>query len=302
MTPEALAGVTVTHMAPRHPDPFEGVRLDERFVRSARFLEPSAMERAGRFPPASGARCTVVPAPRGLHGLVFRLFVAPPRPAPRARRLTWVLAVLTLALGMISLTFIALRQTARSVPVATLPQPALGISTTSSTLASHEAGGQVATTATRFATGPSSLAGNGAAAGLAAAASQGFDLTPALFAGLRAGDCLAWPAAPATRLAPVPVDCSQPHIDEITKVVDRAGGDASWPGADVLSASATDLCGGSLLASAGAFGVASSGVVATVWPDRASWEGGVHGLACTIRSQDLTPRSGRLVIPAPVQG
>ncbi|WP_066072267.1 septum formation family protein [Frankia sp. EI5c] len=290
-------------MAPRHPDPFEDVRLDERFVRSARFLEPSARERTGQLPAARGVRCTVVPAPRGLHGLVYRLFVAPPRPAPRARRLTRVVAVLTLGIGMISLTFVALRHTARGVPVAAQPLPASAVSapggpagsvTSASAAGAAQSGGFAQATAGQAAGSPS------LAVDPAARAPQGVDLSPGLFDALRPGDCLAWPAQPPTRLAPEPVNCAERHLDEVTQIVDLAARFGLWPGAEVLSTVAAEACADSPWAYARVLDVAGHGV-ASVRPDRASWERGVHGVACTVRPTDLVPRAGRFVVPPAVR-
>ncbi|MGF7238030.1 MAG: hypothetical protein ACQSGP_24185, partial [Frankia sp.] len=72
-------------MAPRRRDPFEGVNLDEEFVRDARFVEPSAAQRTGAAGPAgtstrervlarvrrSGGRA--VPSRRAVDGAVRRV-------------------------------------------------------------------------------------------------------------------------------------------------------------------------------------------------------------------------------------
>ncbi|MCK9927041.1 septum formation family protein [Frankia sp. Mgl5] len=296
-------------MAARHPDPFEDLRLDERFVRSARFLEPSARERAGQVARAHGTRCQVVPAPRGLQGFVHRLFVAPPRPAPRTRRLTRVLAVVTLAVGMISLTVVALRQTAgRGTPVATEPLPVSQVSTPVGGPASASSVGEFADGAA--ATGGGS--GGGGGVGFSASSVPltvdpavgvpgGFDLAPGLFAAIRKGDCMAWSARSVSPVTPVRVDCAAPHVDEVTKIVDLGGRFADWPGVEVLRTTARDVCAGSMREYVGALDVAPHQVVGSVRPDEASWERGVRAVVCTIRSDDLAARSGRFVVAGAVR-
>ncbi|MCK9901128.1 hypothetical protein CC117_09955 [Parafrankia colletiae] len=296
-------------MASQHPDPFEDVRLDERFVRSARFLEPSARERTGQMSLARGARCGVVPAPRGLQGLVYRLFVAPPRPAPRARRLTWVLAVLTLAVGMISLTFVALRHTARGVPVASTPLPPSGISVDGTGLASTAAADGLTRATSGLASSTSSPVG-GRGVDPALGAPGGFALAPDVFRSLAVGDCLTWAVMSVTPLAipgsgdapaPRPVACTEPHLDEITRIVDLSGRFGSWPGAARLGAAAADDCAESLRDYFGGLDAAPHHVVGSVRPDQASWERGVHSIVCTIRADDLLPDRGRFAPPGIVR-
>ncbi|WP_018504504.1 septum formation family protein [Parafrankia discariae] len=294
-------------MAARHPDPFEDLRLDERFVRSARFLEPSARERAGQAARTHGTRCQVVPAPRGLQGFVHRLFVAPPRPAPRTRRLTRVLAVVTLAVGMISLTFVALRQTAgRGTPVATEPLPVSQVST--------PVGGPETASSVGELAGGATAAGGGGAGGAGFSASSlpltvdpavgvpgGFDLAPELFAAIHRGDCLAWSARSVAPVTPVRVACAAPHVDEVTKIVDLGDRFGDWPGTEVLHTTARDVCAGSMREYVGALDVAPHHVVGSVRPDEASWERGVRAVVCTIRSDDLAARSGRFLVAGAVR-
>jgi hypothetical protein len=227
---------------------------------------------------------------------MYRLFVTPPHPAPRARRVTWVLAVLTLAVGVISLAFVALRHTARGVPVATLPQPASEITAPGGPGSS--AGGTLASAAGDLRASPASAW----AADPATATRQGFDLTAALFVSLRPGDCLAWmtPAVPAAHPAPERVDCARPHVDEVTRKVDLSRRYRSWPGEEPLRVAAADACIGSVRAYAGALDVAPHRIVGSVWPDLTSWERGVRGVACTIRSEDLAQHPGRFVPPGAV--
>jgi hypothetical protein len=207
-------------MASRHQDPFEGLRLDERFVRGARFLEPSAAERG-----------QVVPAPRGLPGFLHRL-VSPPRLPGRSRRIARMVTFLAIVVGMITITVVALRQTA-----------------------------------TRGGVGTSSRLG-------ALAASPGG--SPSVMA----------------PVAPVRVSCDQPHIDEVTRLVDLDPVFTRWPGASTVAQAAQDRCAGALRDFAGAIDAAPHHIVGTIYPSEPSWQDGARLVACTVRADDLRPRPG----------
>ncbi|SNQ45704.1 conserved hypothetical protein [Frankia canadensis] len=252
-------------MASRHQDPFEGLRLDERFVRGARFLEPSAAER-GR---------PVVPAPRGLPGMLHRL-VAPPWLPRRSRRIARMVTFVAIVVGMITITVVALRQTATRGGVGTAAR--LGA------LAASPGGSPTAMSA---------LGG-----GSLAEPPAGYAVTPALLAALRRGDCLTWKpydastASVLTPVAPVRVSCDRPHIDEVTRLVDLDPVFTRWPGASTVAQAAQDRCAGALRDFAGAIDATPHHVVGAIYPSEPSWQAGARIVACTVRTDDLRPRSG----------
>ena len=281
-------------MAPRRQDPFEGLRLDERFVRDAKFHEPSAAERLGASGSASGKRCQVVPASRGLPGF-FHRFVSPPRPGPPARRLARLLAVLTLTIGLVSLTLLALRHTAgRGSQLAAPPTPTSGAGTLPTSVLSAAQTGATGTSGdgSRSTGEPGEPPPNGDPAGTPAA---GFTLTPALISQLSPGHCLNWTAASAAPVVPTLVSCDAPHVDKVTRVVDLAGRFSTWPGGEALRTAANDLCGNPRSAPAASPGDDPGQVVGVLHPDRPSWERGVRQAVCTvrtIRTAALAPAGG----------
>lgn len=309
-------------MAPRRQDPFEGLRLDERFVREARFIEPSAAERTAPSGPRRARRCQVVPAPRGLPGIFHRL-VSPPSPVSARQRLARLVAALTLAVGMVGLTFVALRHGGgRGVPAAA--EPAV-VSESTTVLANATTAGTTADVA-RAATGdesagavgdaiPDGVVDGGTARDATAAtpsvdpftgAVDGFGLTPALLRMLRPGDCLAWTPA-AGSVAPSRVDCAAPHVDEVTRIVDVADRFDAWPGPITLRATAREDCAGAMREFVGGrdfvggLDVAPHYVVGSLIPDRASWERGARQIVCTIRSDDLAARKGAFALAGSVR-
>jgi len=208
-------GFNVASMASRHQDPFEGLRLDERFVRGARFIEPSAAERSrSRGRPASRP-CQVVPAPRGLPGFFHRL-VSPPRPPGRSRQIARMVTFMAIIVGMVTITVVALRQTASRTGQG-LASPASATSL----------GTSVAGSATTIPLASEPLTGPAA----------GFAISPTLVASLRPGDCLNWTPTPAgapgpvTPVVPMRVACRSSHIDEVTRMVDLSSTFDAWPGA-----------------------------------------------------------------------
>ncbi len=270
-------GFTVASMASRHQDPFEGLRLDERFVRGARFLEPSAAERSRQHGRTASGRCQVVPAPRGLPGFFHRL-VAPPKPPGRPRQIAQMVTFIAIIVGMITITVVALRQTATR-------------------------GG--AGSATRLAAPSASQDGAASAASARPAVSgsltgppAGYAVAPALLAALHRGDCLNWTPYPAG--APVPmvpvvavrVSCDRPHIDEVTRLVNLAPLFGRWPGASAVTQVADARCAGALRDFAGAIDATPHYIVGTIYPSEPSWQDGARSVACTVRTDDLRARTG----------
>ncbi|WP_251736392.1 septum formation family protein [Frankia sp. R82] len=262
-------------MAPRHEDPFEGLRLNERFVRGARFLEPSADER-GRSPEATATtRCQVVAAPRGLPGFFHRM-VSPPTPPGRSRRIARMVTFLAIVVGMITITVVALRQTAT--------RGGTGISATARSGATMAAAGSTPTLRSAVTSGRSEPP-------------AGYAVTAALMASLRPGDCLAWTPLPAGDIdvlrpvTPVRVGCDRPHIDQVTRVVELAGPAENFPGASALAQRARDRCAGALRDRTGAVDAAPHLAVGAIYPSEPSFAAGVRVGVCTVRPDDLRARS-----------
>lgn len=274
MRVQLAVGFTVAVMAPRHEDPFEGLRLNERFVRGARFLEPSADERGRSSEPASGStRCQVVPAPRGLPG-VFHRMVSPPAPPGRSRRIARMVTFLAIVVGMITITVVALRQTATRG----------GTGVTAARAGAATAVGSSPTLRSAVTSGLSEPP-------------AGFTVSAALISSLHRGDCLAWTPLPAGDIdvlrpvVPVRVGCDQPHIDQVTRLVDLAGPDENFPGASTLAQRARQRCAGALRDSTGAIDSAPHLAVGALYPSEPSYAAGVRRGVCTVRPDDLRTRN-----------
>jgi hypothetical protein len=261
-------------MASRHQDPFEGLRLDERFVRGARFLEPSAAERSRQHGRPHSGRCQVVPAPRGLPGFFHRL-VAPPKPPGRPRQIAQMITFIAIIVGMITITVVALRQTATRGGPGTATRPAAP---------SASQGGAVSA--------------RPAVIGSLSGPPAGYAVPPTLLSALRRGDCLNWtpyPAAapvPMVPVVPVRVSCDRPHIDEVTRLVNLAPLFGRWPGASTVAQVAATRCAGALRDFAGAIDATPHYIVGTIYPSEPSWQDGARSVACTVRSDDLRARVG----------
>jgi Septum formation len=242
------------------------MRFDEKFVRAARFIEPSALERAS---PQGGGPALGAPRPGGVlparlsrpRRVIRWLLVRVRWPGRRAARLVALAAVL---LGVTGAGLLLFRQnTFRAV--------------TPSGSGGHEPSTVRAASLT---TAPPSVGG--------------FALDTSFTTRARIGACLAWTPGrvghpPGIRV----VECAAPHVDEVTGVLDLAGSYPRWPGTRALDALAGQWCAGEL--SGYLAGVATRPVVAGwVYPDEPSWDGGVRDLACTARPPDLVPVTGSL--------
>lgn len=184
---------------------------------------------------------------------------------------------MAIVVGMITITVVALRQTASRTGQG-LASPASATS-----LGTSVAGAATAIPATTAPlTGPTT----------------GFAISPALLASLRPGDCLNWTPSPAgspgpvTPVVPVRVSCRAPHIDEVTRIVDLSATFDAWPGAAELLDMAEERCQGSLREFAGAIDAAPHRTIGKVYPSEPSWQAGSQSVACTVRSDDLRPLTG----------
>jgi hypothetical protein len=246
-----------------HRDPFENLRLDEGFVRAARFIEPSAADRGGAGDRRDPGRCQVVPAhrrlPAGMHRMVWA-----PRPS-RRRRVARAVALIAVLAGLISVV-ITLRHTpSRSASPAT---SGAGEPRTS----------PVATTP------------------VAVRPAGGVLITPTLLTTLVVGDCVEWDPA-ADSLAAAKVQCGLPHRAEVIKVVDlskRLPGDA-WPGIAKFDVVAAAECAQVFNAYTGTS--VKPGLVpysGALEPTTEAWSTGVRKLACTAQLSELAPMTGLL--------
>ncbi|MCK9894686.1 septum formation family protein [Frankia sp. AgB32] len=126
----------------------------------------------------------------------------------------------------------------------------------------------------------------------------GFALSKGLLDSLRKGDCLLWTpiaansTAPPEPVTPVRVGCDRPHIDEVTRLVDLAPLFVRWPGASTLAKAAGQRCAGALRDYVGAIDSTPHHVVGTVYPSEPSWQSGARTAVCTVRTDDLAVRSG----------
>ena len=233
---------------PADRDPFDGLRLDERFVRSARFIEPSATDRRQDGDGKRGAPCQVQPAPRGLPGFFHRL-VSPPKPAPRRRRAARLVATAALALGMVSLAVVLLRQNASRTqtgaePVTVVAGPTVQVTGTDAGTSMESA----TATATAKATTPGAGVAAGGDATVTAPAVErqtapGVVVTASVMASLDRGVCLAWTSASGAAATGVRVvDCLTPHRAEVTGLVDLAERFPAWPGRGALDGVVEQSC------------------------------------------------------------
>ncbi|WP_250292440.1 MULTISPECIES: septum formation family protein [unclassified Frankia] len=262
-------------------DPFEGLRLDDTFVRSARFIEPSADERVAASGEAARGRCRVEPVRSKGQRVFYRWMWAPG--SPRRRRTTRLVAFLTLLAGMAGLGLFLLRNNPRTA-VVSAPAPSAG-----TPVRMHEpAPGGPPAAAGPPATSPAVLS----------ARAQRFVLEPTLLSGLRPGDCLLWAPDSAREATPAKVGCDQPHLDQVTGVVDLAAPFPGWPGRPALDAATARDCVAAARALFGDAGGVPGLRIASIYPEESAWQAGTHALVCTVRADDLRPRVG----PAPAVG
>jgi Septum formation len=251
-------------MAPPDEDPFEGLRLDEGFVRAARFIEPAAAERGKFGDQRRSGQCQVVPAHRGLPGF-FHGLVWPPHPRRRPRRVAQVLAVLAVAVGMISLMVVTLRHNVGRGGTAAAPPPS----------AANRAGRPAST-----ASAPESTA-------------VGVQIPAAVLRGLHRGDCVTWEPAgrPAVAGAKV-VTCGEAHVAEVTRIVELGSQFTGWPGRDVLDALAVTACPAALAGYVDGSRRGLAPVVGSLLPSVEGWTDGVRRLACTVQGERLKSWTG----------
>ncbi|WP_238429176.1 septum formation family protein [Frankia nepalensis] len=246
----------------QHPDPFENLRLDEGFVRAARFIEPSAVERGRPGDRRDPGRCQVMPANRGLAGGMHRIIWAP---RPRRRRLARMVAFLAVLAGVISLV-VALRHSNNrpTTPVASSPGAARASSAATAPVPVRTAGG--------------------------------VPVAPTPLSTLKPGDCVSLaPAGAEGSSAAVVVPCGASHQAEVIKLVQlgwRLPG--AWPGMSPLDALAASECGAEFLRYTGNAGSDVPAVSGALVPNEAAWNAGVKVLACTAQRAQLAPITGQL--------
>ncbi|ONH36337.1 septum formation family protein [Protofrankia sp. BMG5.30] len=261
-------------------DPFEGLHLDDTFVRSARFIEPSADERLAASGEAARGRCRVEPVRSKGQRVFYRWMWTPG--SPRRRRATRLVAFLTLLAGMAGLGLFLLRNNPRAA-VVSAPAPSAG-----TPVRMQEPGLADSAAAASPATSPAVLS----------VPAQRFVLEPTLLGELRPGDCLLWAPDSAHEVTPAKVGCDQPHLDQVTGVVDLAAPFPGWPGRPALDAATARDCVAAARAIFGDTGSVPGLKVASIYPEESAWQAGTHALVCTVRADDLRPRVG----PAPVVG
>ncbi|MBL7492020.1 septum formation family protein [Frankia sp. AgB1.9] len=251
----ARRGFTVAAMASperepaEHRDPFENLRLDEGFVRAARFVEPSAAERGRTGDRRDPGRCQVVPAnrrlPAGMHRMVWT-----PGPGPRRRRAARVLAFVAVLAGVMSIV-ITLRHTTNRTPATTPTATGTGRATSTS-------------------------------APLAPRTASGYQVSSTLLPTLKVGDCVTWALRPGSTGAMV-VSCTTPHRAEVVKMLGLAGqapGDI-WPGSAALDSLAATQCAEAFLSYTSHARPDLEIVSSALEPSSDGWNAGTQQLACT---------------------
>ncbi|CAO5229427.1 hypothetical protein FAGKG844_120110 [Frankia sp. AgKG'84/4] len=210
--------------------------------------------------------------------------MTPPSLPSRSRRIAQMITFMALIVGMITITVVALRQTATRGGVGT---------------------------ASRFGAS-AALPGGTPSAAVPVVTSgwnqppAGFALSAGLLASLHQGDCLNWTptaansTAPPEPVAPVRVSCDRLHIDEVTRLVDLTLLFDRWPGASTVAKAADQRCVGALRDFAGAIDSAPHHRAGTVYPSEPSWQSGARTAVCTVRSDDLQPRAGAFRVLGPI--
>jgi hypothetical protein len=264
-------GFTVAAMASQerepaeHRDPFENLRLDEGFVRAARFIEPSAAERGRGGDRRDPGRCQVVPASRRLPAGMHRMAWAP-GPGLRRRRAARAVAFVAVLASVISIA-ITLRHTPSRTtpPMASAAGPGRASPTSSAPLAPRTTGGRL--------------------------------VSSTLLSTLKPGDCVTWDAGaePSTGGVTV-VPCAQAHRAEVIQTVSLVGrtpGD-SWPGLPALDSLAGTQCGAAFLSYTSRGRPGLTPVSSALEPGADAWDAGTKQLACTAQLPELATIDGSL--------
>ncbi|WP_232303667.1 septum formation family protein [Pseudofrankia sp. DC12] len=245
-----------------HRDPFENLRLDEGFVRAARFIEPSAADRGRTGDRRGPGRCQVVPANRRLPASMHRMVWAP-GPGPRRRRVARVVAFVAVLAGVISIV-VTLRHTTNRTPATTPTATGSGRATTTS-------------------------------APLALRTASGYQVSSTLLPTLKAGDCVTWALRPGSTGAMV-VSCDTPHRAEVIKII-RLGGQVpgdSWPGSAALDSLAATQCADAFMTYTSHARPDLAVVSSALEPSPDGWTSGEQQLACTAQLPNRAMIGGSL--------
>jgi hypothetical protein len=241
------------------------VRLDDDFVRAARFIEPSAADRARVGDARKPGRRQVLPVHRGFPGVFYR-FVWFSRLGLRHR--LRVVAALALALGMLSVGVLVFRQnTGRAEPATAGANPAAGPS--------------IEVTATSSGRATDATAPAKALVGVVLSASAARATAP--------GDCLTWVPLSAGTVVTDEVACLELHRAKVTKIIKLADWSAAWPGQHEIDALAVQKCAAPL---PGGFGVGHSAFVpraSSLHVAEKDWVGDARVLVCIIANQQGAP-------------
>lgn len=266
---------------PADRDPFDGVRLDEGFVKAARFIEPSAVERRSGGDAKRGAPCQVSPVHRGLPGFFFRL-VSPPKPAQRRRRAARLVTAVALTVGMVSLAVVLLRQNVgrgqpTAQPTAVLAGPTV----------------EVTASATVVTPGDRTGAATAAASGERLSA-LGVVIPATVTPRLAAGVCLTWTSVDAgtTAAGLAVVDCFAQHRAEVTGVVDLAERFPTWPGRGAMDGVVENTCPAVL---ADYLNTDPRGLLPRpggAYPGQSDWNSSSQVLACLVVDRDSRSWTG----------
>jgi hypothetical protein len=177
-----------------------------------------------------------------------------------------VLAVLAVAVGMISLMVVTLRHNVGRGGTAAAPPPS----------AANQAGRPASTASAAGTTVP------------------GVQITADVLRGLRRGDCVTWqsqagpPVATGTRV----VTCGESHVAEVTRIVELGSQFTGWPGREALDALAATACPAALAGYVDGSRRGLAPVAGSLLPSAQGWTGGMRRLACTVQGERLKSWTG----------
>jgi Septum formation len=270
-------------------DPFEGLVLDEHFVRSARFTEPTASDRVRRRKPVTGLPGRL----RWARRLGWR--------SVRQRRFARALTMLSLFAAFAGIAFGVYRQAVRAIPAPSTRAADVTVRVFNrgdASAAPAATAGKVPLTAGGSvdpAASAASVGGAPTATGPAIDPNSGPDSAdtgapgPAWETNLRVGDCVAPTTVDGSPLLTL-VPCATPHPEEVSGIVDLGRRFGPWPGQTAIIDLAQSACRSALIGYTGSR-VTQSDAAAMV-PGRSAWDAGARRVICTIRLPFSEPGSG----------